>query len=132
MLLYLIGFIAAIGSAWILSTIVRIKERSYFMMELPLYRIPRWNTIGLHIIEKPMPMAGAEFRFLRKQMGLTRQALATLMHTTHQTVASYESNKTKPGPSSEKQSFHSSWVTTFCMTSLRSFNIGTPPNGLFV
>jgi ferrous iron transport protein B len=52
MLMYLIGFLAAIGSAWIMKTIIRVKERSYFMMELPLYRMPRWSTIGLHIIEK--------------------------------------------------------------------------------
>ncbi len=52
MSLYLIGFLAAIGSAFILMTIIKAKERSYFIMELPLYRVPRWNTIGLHIIEK--------------------------------------------------------------------------------
>ena len=52
MFMYLIGFLAAIGSAWVLKKIIRAKERSYFMMELPLYRVPRWNTIGLHIIEK--------------------------------------------------------------------------------
>lgn len=52
MLLYLIGFLAAIGSAWIMKSIIRMKERSYFMMELPMYRMPRWSTIGLHIIEK--------------------------------------------------------------------------------
>ena len=56
------------------------------------------RAIGLHIIEKSTPMAGAEFRFLRKQMGLTQRVLATLMRTTDQTVASYESNQTKPGP----------------------------------
>ena len=52
MSLYLIGFLAAIGSAWLLKTIIKAKERSFFMMELPLYRVPRWNTIGLLIIEK--------------------------------------------------------------------------------
>jgi ferrous iron transport protein B len=52
MFMYLIGFFAAIGSAYVLKKIIRIKERSYFMMELPLYRVPRWSTIGLHIIEK--------------------------------------------------------------------------------
>jgi len=50
--MYLIGFVAAIGSAWLLKTIIKAKEKSYFMMELPLYRVPRWSTIGLHIIEK--------------------------------------------------------------------------------
>jgi ferrous iron transport protein B len=52
MFMYLIGFFAAIGSAYVMKKIIRIKERSYFMMELPLYRVPRWNTIGLHILEK--------------------------------------------------------------------------------
>ncbi len=52
MSLYLIGFLAAICAAWVLKTIIKAKERSYFMMELPLYRVPRWSTIGLHIIEK--------------------------------------------------------------------------------
>jgi ferrous iron transport protein B len=52
MLLYLIGFGAAIGAAWFLKSIIKARERSYFIMELPLYRIPRWSTIGLHIVEK--------------------------------------------------------------------------------
>lgn len=52
MALYLIGFFAAISVAWILKNIIRTKERSYFVMELPVYRMPRWNTIGLLIIEK--------------------------------------------------------------------------------
>ncbi len=52
MFMYLIGFFAAIGSAWVLKKMIKAKERSYFMMELPLYRVPRWSTIGLHIIEK--------------------------------------------------------------------------------
>ena len=56
------------------------------------------RAIGLHIIEKSTPIAGAEFRYLRKQMGRTQQTLATLLRTTHQTVATYESNKAKPGP----------------------------------
>src|SRR5678815_2592818 len=38
MFMYLIGFVAAIGSAYMMKKIIRIKERSYFMMELPLYR----------------------------------------------------------------------------------------------
>jgi DNA-binding transcriptional regulator YiaG len=56
------------------------------------------RAIGLHIVEKSVPMAGAEFRFLRKQMGLTQRTLATLMRTSEQAVATCESNKTKSGP----------------------------------
>jgi len=50
--LYLIGFLAAICAAWVMKFLIRAQEKSYFMMEMPLYRIPRWPTIGLHIVEK--------------------------------------------------------------------------------
>ena len=52
------------------------------------------HAIGLHIIEKPEPMTGAEFRFLRKQMEFTQAELATVMRTSDQTVANYEKGKT--------------------------------------
>lgn len=52
MLLYTIGFIAAIGAAWIMKNILKSKERSFYVMELPMYRVPRWSSIGLHILEK--------------------------------------------------------------------------------
>jgi ferrous iron transport protein B len=52
MLLYLIGFLAALAAAWIMKHVIKSKERSYFIMELPVYRIPRWKTIFLHILEK--------------------------------------------------------------------------------
>ena len=52
MALYLIGFLAAIGSAFVLKWVIKAKERSYFIMEIPLYRMPRWKNVGLTIIEK--------------------------------------------------------------------------------
>lgn len=52
MLLYLIGFAAALGASWIMKYRLKSKERSFFVMELPIYRIPRWKTIVLHILEK--------------------------------------------------------------------------------
>jgi putative transcriptional regulator len=52
------------------------------------------HAIGLYIIEKPEPMTGAEFRFLRKQMELTQSELASVMRTTDQTIANYEKGKT--------------------------------------
>lgn len=50
--LYLLGFIAAIGSAWIMNLIIKIKERSYLIMEMPTYRWPKWSNVGLTILEK--------------------------------------------------------------------------------
>ena len=52
MALYLLGFLAAILSALILHWILRFKERGYFIMELPSYKMPRWKNVGLAIIEK--------------------------------------------------------------------------------
>ena len=52
MSLYLIGFLAAIFSAWIMKFILRAKEKSYFIMELPVYRVPRWKNVGLTMVEK--------------------------------------------------------------------------------
>jgi ferrous iron transport protein B len=50
--LYLLGFLAAIFSALALKFIIRVKERSYLIMELPTYKMPKWSNVGLQIIEK--------------------------------------------------------------------------------
>lgn len=50
--LYLLGFVAALGSAWIMKQIIRVKERSFLIMELPTYRVPRWSNVGYTIVEK--------------------------------------------------------------------------------
>lgn len=52
MALYLIGFFAAIFVALALKFIIKARERSFFIMELPVYRSPRWTSVGLGIIEK--------------------------------------------------------------------------------
>jgi ferrous iron transport protein B len=50
--LYLIGFVAAICAAWVMKLILKAKERSYFIMEMPVYRMPNWPSVGLTILEK--------------------------------------------------------------------------------
>ncbi len=50
--LYLLGFFAAIGSAWIMKLILKTKEKSYFIMELPTYKMPKWKNVGYTIWEK--------------------------------------------------------------------------------
>ena len=52
MFMYLIGFIAAILAAWVMKWILKARERSYFIMELPVYRTPQWRTVGLTIFDK--------------------------------------------------------------------------------
>ncbi|MFT6828304.1 MAG: ferrous iron transport protein B [Roseivirga sp.] len=50
--LYLLGFLAAIGSALAMKFILKTTERSYFIMELPGYKVPSWKNIGLTIYDK--------------------------------------------------------------------------------
>jgi ferrous iron transport protein B len=52
MLMYLIGFIAAMVAAFVMKFIIRSKEKSYFIMELPVYRSPRWTNVLYTIYEK--------------------------------------------------------------------------------
>jgi len=50
--LYLLGFIAAILSSLVMHWILKSKEKGYFIMELPTYKMPRWKNVGLAILEK--------------------------------------------------------------------------------
>ncbi|TAH42869.1 MAG: ferrous iron transport protein B [Bacteroidetes bacterium] len=52
MILYLLGFVAALVAALAMKYIIKKKERSFFVMELPMYRVPRWSSIGIHLLEK--------------------------------------------------------------------------------
>jgi transcriptional regulator with XRE-family HTH domain len=51
-------------------------------------------AIGLYIVEKPGLMTGKEFRFLRKQMGLTQEGLGQKLQLSAQTIANYEKQTT--------------------------------------
>ncbi|MCB0700084.1 MAG: ferrous iron transport protein B [Chitinophagales bacterium] len=50
--LYLLGFVMALLVAKVMSMVIKIKERTYFLMELPIYRAPRWNNVFTTMIEK--------------------------------------------------------------------------------
>ena len=51
-LLYLIGFGAAIGSAMILNKVLKIKSRSFFMVEMPSYKMPLLKNVAYTVVEK--------------------------------------------------------------------------------
>ncbi|TVZ52869.1 ferrous iron transport protein B [Dokdonia sp. Hel_I_53] len=52
MLLYLIGFGSAIGSAWVLNKILKIKSKSFFVVEMPNYKLPLFKNVAINVIEK--------------------------------------------------------------------------------
>lgn len=52
MALYLLGFFVALIVAKIMSIIMKNKEQSIFLMELPVYRAPRWKNAFMVMYEK--------------------------------------------------------------------------------
>lgn len=52
MLLYLIGFGTAVFSAYILNKILKIKSKTFFVVEMPNYKLPLFKNVALTVIEK--------------------------------------------------------------------------------
>lgn len=52
MAMYMLGFVTALASAYVMKLLIKIKERSYLIMELPTYRIPKWSNVGYTLVEK--------------------------------------------------------------------------------
>lgn len=52
MLLYLIGFGAAIFSAYILNKILKIRSKTFFVVEMPNYKLPLLKNVALTVVEK--------------------------------------------------------------------------------
>ncbi|MFP2997037.1 ferrous iron transport protein B [Spongiivirga sp. MCCC 1A20706] len=52
MLLYLIGFAAAILASYILSKTLKIRSRSYFVIEMPSYKVPMFKNVLINVLEK--------------------------------------------------------------------------------
>ncbi|RKD20324.1 ferrous iron transport protein B [Pelobium manganitolerans] len=49
--LYVMSIVAAILVAWVMKFILKSKLKGYFIMELPVYRMPRWRNVGLTMYE---------------------------------------------------------------------------------
>jgi ferrous iron transport protein B len=52
MALYLLGFFMALAAAWVMNLLIKTRERSWFIMEMPVYRMPKWNNVLYTIYEK--------------------------------------------------------------------------------
>jgi ferrous iron transport protein B len=52
MAMYLISLVSAVLVAWVLKFIIKARERGYFIMELPVYRMPRWKNVGYTMYDK--------------------------------------------------------------------------------
>jgi ferrous iron transport protein B len=52
MLLYLLGFGMAIFSSYILNKILKIKGKTYFVVEMPNYKLPIFKNVFINVVEK--------------------------------------------------------------------------------
>ena len=52
MILYMLGFGIAIFSAWILNMVLNIKSKSYFVIEMPNYKLPMAKNVAINVVEK--------------------------------------------------------------------------------
>jgi ferrous iron transport protein B len=52
MLLYLLGFGMAILSAYALNKIMKIKGKTFFVVEMPNYKLPMFKNVAINVIEK--------------------------------------------------------------------------------
>ncbi len=50
--LYIFGVVVALAVAWVARFFVNIKEKSFFILELPIYRAPRWKNAAITMVEK--------------------------------------------------------------------------------
>ncbi|HRD58405.1 MAG TPA: ferrous iron transport protein B [Ferruginibacter sp.] len=52
MALYVLGIVLALMMAWVTKWFIKSKEKSFFILELPVYRSPRWKNALTTMVEK--------------------------------------------------------------------------------
>jgi ferrous iron transport protein B len=50
--LYVFGVVVAMLVSYVLNIFIKMKEKSFFILELPIYKQPRWNNIFITMVEK--------------------------------------------------------------------------------
>jgi ferrous iron transport protein B len=52
MALYVLGFFAAILAAYILNKVLKLESKTYFVVEMPGYKLPLFKNVGINVVEK--------------------------------------------------------------------------------
>jgi ferrous iron transport protein B len=50
--LYLLGIVMALIVSYVMKWAIKIQEKSFFILELPVYRAPRWKNVGITMVQK--------------------------------------------------------------------------------
>jgi ferrous iron transport protein B len=101
--LYLLGLVMALAVSAIARWFINIKEKSFFILELPTYRSPRWSNVLQTMINKAKIFvfdAGKVIMII----SLALWALSSFGpgNTMQQTAERYEILKTQPGADAVK------------------------------
>ncbi len=52
MFLYILGFASAVFSAWLLNKVLKIRSKTFFVVEMPNYKVPMLKNVGITVVEK--------------------------------------------------------------------------------
>ncbi|WP_374948925.1 ferrous iron transport protein B [Mucilaginibacter sp.] len=50
--MYVLSLLSAVIVAFVMKFVLKARERGYFIMELPVYRMPRWNNVLFSMYER--------------------------------------------------------------------------------
>jgi ferrous iron transport protein B len=50
--LYLLGIVMAMVVSYVMKWFIRLEEKSFFILEMPLYRSPRWKNVFITMFQK--------------------------------------------------------------------------------
>ncbi|MBD1393590.1 ferrous iron transport protein B [Mucilaginibacter glaciei] len=50
--MYVLSLLSAVIVAYVMKFVLKARERGYFIMELPVYRMPRWNNVLFSMYER--------------------------------------------------------------------------------
>jgi ferrous iron transport protein B len=50
--MYLLSIVSAVTVAFVMKFILKARERGYFIMELPVYRMPRWKNVAFTMYDR--------------------------------------------------------------------------------
>jgi ferrous iron transport protein B len=98
MALYLLGLVMALIVSYVAKWFIRINEKSFFILELPSYRSPRWNNVFPTMVNKARIFVFDAGKVIMV-ISLVLWALSSFGpgNTMQEITAKYEKMKAEPG-----------------------------------
>ena len=96
--LYFLGFVMALIVSYVAKWFIKINERSFFILELPVYRSPRWKNVW-HTMWSKAKIFVVDAGKIIMVISLILWALSSYgpKEKMHRTTLQYEQSLAKPG-----------------------------------